>query len=342
MTGNTYSCSVGGLSQSVGEGAELLDDAIISMISYQNDPVPQLRAVLLGDPQCGLATCLLAIELLRNPPAYAADADADDVTDGATGADDGAQVENVAKTAAAASAALAAASSKSTKAEIEKVAAGACLVSLLRAPLTTCLASISLLISFTHSLTRTRIRTASLTASTTPAHSPPSATKESHALHSAQPGEVHALLAKLEREFALLNDREQRYASAALAWSRGHFYTCAALLESVVQSSGNTTTTSASGHGATGGDALAVRLAQVRVCACVCLWLALSPLLSLTPPTAYPYSLHTQAAYVNAGDAEQALSCVSRSLQTLDDSHFLHGHIMGMQVCVCVCVCYSL
>ena len=154
VTGNTYSCSVGGLSQSVGEGAELLDDAIISMISYQNDPVPQLRAVLLGDPQCGLATCLLAIELLRNPPAYAADADADDVTDGATGADDGAQVENVAKTAAAASAALAAASSKSTKAEIEKVAAGACLVSLLRAPLTTCLASISLLISFAHSLAR--------------------------------------------------------------------------------------------------------------------------------------------------------------------------------------------
>ena len=31
-----------------------------------------------------------------------------------------------------------------------------------------------------------------------------------------------------------------------------------------------------------------------------------------------------------AGDARNALSCVTRCLQTMDDSHFLHGHLMGM------------
>ena len=37
-----------------------------------------------------------------------------------------------------------------------------------------------------------------------------------------------------------------------------------------------------------------------------------------------------QDCYVMAGDAKNALSCVTRCLQTLDDGHFLHGHLMGM------------
>lgn len=37
-----------------------------------------------------------------------------------------------------------------------------------------------------------------------------------------------------------------------------------------------------------------------------------------------------QDCYIMAGDAKNALSCVTRCLQTMDDGHFLHGHLMGM------------
>ena len=37
-----------------------------------------------------------------------------------------------------------------------------------------------------------------------------------------------------------------------------------------------------------------------------------------------------QDCYMQAGDTKNALSCVTRCLQTLDDGHFLHGHLMGM------------
>lgn len=37
-----------------------------------------------------------------------------------------------------------------------------------------------------------------------------------------------------------------------------------------------------------------------------------------------------QDCYTMAGDAKNALSCVTRCLQTMDDGHFLHGHLMGM------------
>ena len=257
VTGNTYSCGLGGLSQAVGEGAELLDDAIISMISYQNDPVVQLRAVLRDDPQCGLASCLLVLELLRNPPASASAGVNAANYDGASSAAAVSEADDstAAESEAAADVAGAGAGGPATKA----VAVGG--------------------------------------SKGNPDHQP----TESHTVHAARPGEIAALLLQLERDFTLLNDREQRYAAAALAWSRGLFYECAALLESVVQSSSisDTDTSSNRGHGASGGDALALRLAQ--------------------------------EAYLVAGDSQNVLSCVSRSLQTLDDTHFLHGHIMGMQ-----------
>ena len=37
-----------------------------------------------------------------------------------------------------------------------------------------------------------------------------------------------------------------------------------------------------------------------------------------------------QDCYIAMGDSQNALSCITRSMHTLDDTHFLHGHLMGM------------
>ncbi len=193
VTGNSYSVGTSeGLSNELAKGVELLDDAIINMISLQSDPVPQLRQVLEGDDKCGIAKCMLTFELLRNPPASYTPVTSDD----------------------------------------------------------------------------------------------PLEHNEAHQIHGAIDDEVKSLLLQLEGSFDELNEREQAYAAAALAWSQGKYTRCASLLEGIsLNLNGN-------------GDVLALRLAQ--------------------------------DSYLALGDSKNALACIARSLQVLDDTHFLHGHLMGM------------
>jgi len=166
-----------------GDGMVLLDEAIMNMITFEADPVPQLHACMKTDADCGLVNCLLVFEMLRNPPI------------------------NI------------------------PVASG-------------------------------------------------SSNSESSAVRYSIP----RLLENLERNYEILSPREQYLAAAALAWSQGAYSRCAALLESAILLSP--------------GDTLALRLAQ--------------------------------DCYIVTGDARNSLGCVTRCLQTLDDTHFLHAHLMGM------------
>jgi len=180
ITGNALSAN--GLQS---DGMVLLDEAIMNMITFEADPIPQLQACMQIDGNCGMVNCLLAFQLLRNPPIALPTADGN--------------------------------SSDSAKGDAVR-----------------------------HSIPR--------------------------------------LLSNLEANYASLSPREQYFASAALAWSQGGYSRCSALLESAVLLSP--------------GDTLALRLAQ--------------------------------DCYQLTGDVQSSLGCITRCLQTLDDSHFLHAHLMGM------------
>jgi len=141
ITGNALSAN-----KLQGDGMVLLDEAIMNLITFEADPLPQLHACVKIDRTCGLVNCLLVFELLRNPPINMSDS----------------------------------AGSSSNRSESQYA--------------------------------------------------------------------IPRLLSSLEERFDSLSQREQYLASAALAWSQGHYSRCSALLESAILLSP--------------GDTLALRLAQ--------------------------------------------------------------------------------
>lgn len=145
ITGNALSAN-----KLQGDGMVLLDEAIMNLITFEADPLPQLHACVKIDRTCGLVNCLLVFELLRNPPI--------NMPDSAGGNS----------------------SNRSSRSESQYA--------------------------------------------------------------------IPRLLSSLEERFDSLSQREQYLASAALAWSQGHYSRCSALLESVILLSP--------------GDTLALRLAQ--------------------------------------------------------------------------------
>lgn len=161
------------LSHASRDGLTMIDEAIMNMITFEDDPLPQIRECLRLDPDCALAHALRVLELCRSP----------------TVRDEGVNDE-----------------------------------------------------------------------------------------------EITLSLKNLERNFLHLNERERFLGAAGLQWFAGNFSNAAALLESAIM--------------VNPGDAISLRLAQ--------------------------------DCYMQAGDTKNVLSCVTRCLQTLDDGHFLHGHLMGM------------
>ena len=161
------------LSYASRDGLTMIDEAIMNMITFEDDPLPQIRECLRLDPDCALAHALCVLELCRSP------------TVRASGGDD---------------------------------------------------------------------------------------------------KEISSSLKNMEKNFVHLNERERFLGAAGLQWFAGNFSNAAALLESAIM--------------VNPGDAISLRLAQ--------------------------------DCYMQAGDTKNVLSCVTRCLQTLDDGHFLHGHLMGM------------
>ena len=55
------------LSHASRDGLTMIDEAIMNMITFEDDPLPQIRECLRLDPDCALAHALCVLELCRSP-----------------------------------------------------------------------------------------------------------------------------------------------------------------------------------------------------------------------------------------------------------------------------------